>query len=319
MAMAAFRRSCAGFSAMPADRLLGPGGQAGRAGDWQTICAASARVAAGDGPARAFFETWFRPIRVISETKPGGFFTGYFEPTLRGARTRGGAFAVPLYRRPPDLGDTRVRPFLDRAAIDKGALAGKGLELLWADDAIDVFFLHVQGSGRIVMADGTTVRLGYAGDNGHRYVPIGRILVERNVLKAEEVSLQSIREWLRANPSAATQVMQSNPRYIFFRVFEGEGPVGSAGVPLTPGRSLAVDPAHAPMGIPVWIDTTWPGPGDRPLRRLMIAQDTGAAIKGPGRGDVFWGAGAQAEEWAGAMKQPGLAVLLVPTAALPGP
>jgi membrane-bound lytic murein transglycosylase A len=309
-ALATFKRSCGTFAKLPADRPLGPDGIAGRAGEWQAICTASQRVEPSG--ARAFFETWFRPHRVTAEGREAGFYTGYYEPMVNGARQRGGRFTVPLYGRPGDLGDTRAKPYLDRTAIERGAMGSKAPVLFWLDDSVDAFFLQVQGSGQVRLPDGQVVRVGYAADNGHRYVPIGRVLVQRGMLKAEEVSLQSIRAWLRANPAAAPHVMHENPRFIFFRIVEGEGPVGSAGVALTPGRSLAIDPAHAPLGMPIWIDTTWPTSEARALRRLMIAQDTGAAIKGPGRGDIFWGAGAEAELWAGLMKQTGAAVLLVP-------
>lgn len=309
-ALAAFKRSCGAFAKLPADRTLGPDGIAGRAGEWHAICAAGARV---DGTgARAFFETWFKPHRVMAEGRPAGFFTGYFEPVVNGARQRTARYTVPLYGRPSDLGDVRAKPYLDRAAIETGVMGAKAPVLFWLDDAIDAFFLQVQGSGQVRLPDGAVARVGYAADNGHRYVPIGRVLVERGALKADEVSLQTIRAWLRANPARAAEVMRTNPRFIFFRALDGEGPVGSAGVALTPGRSLAVDPAHVPMGVPVWIDTTWPAPGAPVLRRLMVAQDTGAAIKGAGRGDVFWGAGAEAEHWAGHMKQQGATILLVP-------
>jgi membrane-bound lytic murein transglycosylase A len=313
-ALGALRRSCAALLAQPADRPVGAGGVAGTAGQWRAACTAA--QSAKDGDARDYFEGQFRPYRVRAADGKDGLFTGYYEPTLRGAKARGGRYTVPIYRRPPDL-DPKAGPYLDRAAIDAGALAGKKLELAWVDDAIDAFFLQVQGSGRIELAGGEVMRVGYAGDNGRKYVPIGRVLIERGVFKPDEVSLQSIREWLRANPKQAPALMRENPRYIFFRVLETDGPIGAGGVALSAGRSLAVDPAFIPLGAPLWLDTTWPGPEAKPLRRLVVAQDTGSAIKGAVRGDVFWGLGPEAEWYAGQMRQPGAYFLFLPVGITP--
>ncbi len=308
-ALVALRRSCAKLAAQPADRPVGANGVGGNAGQWRAACAAA--QAAKDDEARGYFEQQFRAYRVQPADGKDGLFTGYYEPSLRGSKTRGGRYTVPIYRRPPDW-DPKGGPYPDRAAIDAGALAGKKLELAWAEDAIDVFFLQVQGSGRIELPDGQMMQVGYAGDNGRKYVAIGKILIERGVYKPEEVSLQSIRDWMRANPKQAPALMRENPRYIFFRVLETGGPIGAGGVALSPGRSLAIDPAFMPMGAPLWLDTTWPGPEAKPLRRLVVAQDTGSAIKGPVRGDVFWGPGAEAERHAGQMRQPGTYFLFLP-------
>ena len=195
--------------------------------------------------------------------------------------------------------------------IDAGALAGRGLELLWAADPVDAFFLHVQGSGRVIFPDGRVQRVGFAGSNGHSFYAIGRALIEEGIVSREESSMQKIRDWLRANPDKAREVMQRNARYIFFRTIDGDGPIGAQGVPLTPGRSLAVDSSLLPLGVPLWLDTTWPAT-DKPLRRLMVAQDVGSAIKGAVRGDFFWGSGEPALEQAGRMKQTGRYYLLLP-------
>jgi membrane-bound lytic murein transglycosylase A len=208
--------------------------------------------------------------------------------------------------------DGKFVPYPTRSEIDAGALAGKGYELLWVDDAVDAFFLHVQGSGRVVMEDGKVVRLGFAGRNGHSYVAIGRELIEQGAIPRERMSMQAIRAWLAAHPDQAGPVMASNPSFIFFRIIDGEGPIGAEGVPLTPGRSLAVDPEFVPLGLPIWLDTTDPLDPRQPLRRLVVAQDTGAAIKGPVRGDLFWGFGENAAARAGAMKQQGRYFLLLP-------
>lgn len=280
----------------------------GLAADWEGPCAAAATVADDDEAARGYFATWFAAFAVANGGGAEGMFTGYFEPELRGARHEGGAYRFPLYRPPPDL--PADDPYLSRAEIDGGALSGRGLEILWLDDAVDAFFLHVQGSGRVRLGNGDVVRAGFAGHNGHEYVAIGRVLVDEGELALEDVSLQSIRAWLRAHPVRTAAIMARNPRYIFFRELDGAGPIGAGGVALTPGRSLAVDRAYVPLGLPVWLDTTWPGT-KRPLRRLVIAQDTGRAIVGPIRGDLFWGPGAEAEDQAGHMRERGRYFLLL--------
>jgi membrane-bound lytic murein transglycosylase A len=244
---------------------------------------------------------------------------------------------VPLYGRPPDLvsvdlgsfredlkgrriagrvEEGKLVPYADRQAIEQGALAGHDLELVWVDDPIDAFFLQIQGSGRVRLADGGELRVGYAGENGHPYYAIGRELVKRGALRKEEVSMQSIRRWLEEHPDEAPAVLATNASYVFFQVIEGEGPLGAEGIPITAGRSLAVDRKHWPLGVPLWVDTAAPaaqkGAPDRPLRRLVIAQDTGGAIRGPIRGDVFWGASDEAAEIAGRMKHPGRLWVLLP-------
>lgn len=337
-ALPAFRRSCARLTALPDDTDLGGAGFAGKVVDWRPACAAAAKVPAGNqAAARAFFERWFRPAAITRGGDPLGLFTGYYEPLLRGSRKRGGRYTVPLYMRPSDLisvdlgqfRDTlqgqriagrvvngRLLPYPDRAAIDKGALAGRKLELVWVDDPVDAFFLEVQGSGRIELAEGGELRVGYAGQNGHPYFAIGKDLIERGALRPEEVSLQSIRRWLAAHPKEAAAVLHRNPSYVFFQKIEGEGPLGAQGVVLTPGRSLAVDRSQIPLGVPLWLSAGIPGPRegdpDRKLRRLLIAQDTGGAIQGPVRGDVFWGHSEEAAEIAGRMKHRGRLWVLLP-------
>jgi peptidoglycan lytic transglycosylase A len=340
-ALAAFRRSCARIAVLPAGEALGEAGLAGRATEWQEVCAAAILVPGRDRrTAWAFFERAFLPVAASNHGERSGLFTGYYEPTLHGSRKRGGRYTVPLYRRPPelvtvDLGLFRdewkgrriageisrgaLVPYPDRAAIRAGALAGRGLELAWVDDPIDAFFLEIQGSGRIELAEGGAMRVGYAAQNGQPYFAVGRDLVERGALKPEEVSLQSIRAWLLAHPGEAPQVMARNRSYVFFEEQRGEGPLGAERVILTPGRSLAVDLQYLPLGIPVWLDGRAPaareGAPDRPLRRLLVAQDTGGAIRGPVRGDVFWGHGEEAAAVAGRMRHPGRIWLLLPRSA----
>jgi membrane-bound lytic murein transglycosylase A len=338
-------RSCRRIAGLPDEAAIAArqegAGFAGTAAHWKPACAAAAAVPAGDdAAARAFFERWFRPMAATNGGDPLGLFTGYYEPLLHGSRKRGGRFTVPLYVRPPelvtvDLGDFReslkgqriagkvedgaLVPFPDRGAIEEGALAGRGLELVWVDDPVDAFFLHVQGSGRVRLAEGGEMRVGYAAQNGHPYFAIGRDLIERGALRQEEVSMQSIRAWLEAHPKEAAAVMARNASYVFFQELEGEGPLGAEGVPLTPGRSLAVDLKFMPLGMPVWLSSGMPGvregEADRKLRRLLVAQDTGGAIRGPVRGDVFWGHGEEAAEIAGRMKHRGRLWVLVPVSA----
>nr|WP_245593604.1 murein transglycosylase A [Azospirillum halopraeferens] len=338
-AVPALIRSCATLGGRAADRPVGPDGIAGTVADWQAPCSRLAALPPDDhATARAFFEEWFTPYAAANGTDRDGLFTGYYEAELRGSRTPHPDFPVPLYRRPADLVsveladfgdrwkgdriagrvvDGRLRPYEDRAAIESGALKDRGLELLWVDDPIGAFFLHIQGSGRITLADGGEVRVGYAGQNGHRYFAIGKALIDRGELTREEVSLQTIRDWLLARPSEAGAVMNLNPSYVFFRELEEEGPVGAQGVVLTPGRSLAVDRRYLPYGAPVWLDAEDPVDGTLRVQRLMVAQDTGGAIRGPVRGDVFWGHGADAELRAGRMKSRGSYYLLLPRGVIP--
>jgi membrane-bound lytic murein transglycosylase A len=279
---------------------------------WQSACAALARVPDGEPiAARAYFEQWLRPWRATNNGEARGLFTGYYEAELRGARQPSAVNAVPIYALPDDLvtadlglwraelrgqritGKVQanaLRPYEDRAAIDAGALGGRAAVIAWVDSAADAFFLHIQGSGRVLLDDGGVVHVGFAGQNGHAYVAIGRLLADRGAIARDAVTMQSIRAWMAANPAAATALMAENPSYVFFRELDGPGPVGAQGTVLTPGRSLAVDPAFVALGTPLWLDAEHPAGGQR-LRRLVIAQDTGGAIKGPVRGDLFWGYG----------------------------
>lgn len=339
-ALAAFVRSCAKpLPATPKQAGLRRPAQLGAGtDDWAQVCQAARAVPAGDAArARAFFERLFTPYEGVDSRGGDALVTGYYEPIVPGALQPGGRYRSPLYRPPPelvsiDLGqfrDTlagerlvgrieqgRVVPMPSRAEIEAGAFKNRGLEIAWLADPIDAFFLHIQGSGRLKLDDGRTIGVGYAGKNGHAYTAIGRELVRRGALAADAVSMQTIRAWLKQNPAAAPALMAENASFVFFRLSDGEGPVGSQGAVLTPGRSLAVDPAYLPFGLPVWIETADPLAPASPLTRLAIAQDTGGAIKGPLRFDLFWGAGAQAEAAAGAMKSRGRAVLLAPKRAV---
>jgi len=322
--------------------------------DWKPPCEAAGDVAKGDNKAaRALFEHWFQPY-LAGNNEEEGLFTGYYEAELHGSRQESERYWVPLYRRPNDLvtidlglfrddlrgrrlagriRDRRLVPFEARAQINGGALKGKDLELLWVDDPADAFFLHVQGSGRVILDDGSVVRVGYDGQNGHSYVSVGRKLVDYGEMELDQVSMQSIRSWLEAHPERSEKLLEINPSFIFFRAAPVQdpeaGPPGAQGVPLTPGRSIAVDHAFMALGVPLWLDTTEPAakmaddPGPArafpPLRRLLVSQDTGGAIRGPVRGDFFWGFGEDAEEKAGRMKQSGRYYLLFPKTVRPNP
>lgn len=342
-AVPAFLRSCRRIAYLPDDAPLA-GGYAGRAGAWKPVCAAAALLPAGDrAAARRFLEVSFRPFAIHNHRSLLGLFTGYYEPLLHGSTRKHGRYTVPLYARPPelvmvDLGrfrdslagqriagkveDGALVPYPDRRTIDAGALAGRKLEIVWVDDPVSAFFLHVQGSGRVRLEDGRELRLGYAAQNGHPYTAIGRELIGRGALEAKDVSLQTIRAWLAAHPAEARAVMEKNASYVFFQSQTGEGPLGAGGEPLTPGRSLAVDLVHHALGVPVWLAAGMPSPRegerDRKLRRLLVAQDTGGAIRGPVRGDVFWGFGNEAEAIAGRMKHQGRMWVLLPKTLPPG-
>lgn len=336
-ALAAFRRSCARFASLPDDRPVGTDAAPVAAGDWKKACAGLETQAKGASAdeLRAAFAAHFTPYRASDRGDTEGLFTGYFEAELDGARNPGGRYGHPIYARPDDhivanLGrfDPELQgrsivgrvesgalvPYPDRGEIEAGLLADRGLELFWATDSVDVFLLQVQGSGRINLPDGTVARVGFAAHNGRPYKSIGRALIDRGELESHQASWQGIRGWIEANPDRAAELFAVNPRFIFFREIEGEGPIGAQGVALTPGRSLAIDPAFVPLGTPIWLDTTWPSDANRPLRRLMVAQDTGGAIKGPIRGDFFWGFGAPALAEAGRMRSRGGYYLLLPNA-----
>ncbi|MFO1315302.1 MAG: MltA domain-containing protein [Burkholderiales bacterium] len=316
---------------------------------WQAPCAAGERVDGADPAAvRAFFVEHFSPYRVASSDGSAvGLVTGYYEPLLRGSRARTTEFAVPLYATPDDLltvelGDLypelkgkRVRgrvsgrkvvPYWSRAEIERDAATFAGKPLVFVDDPVEAFFLEIQGSGRIALPDGTIVRLNYADQNGHPYRSVGRVLIDRGELTREGASMQAIRAWALAHPDRARELLDENPSYVFFREAPPhapgsldariDGPQGALGVPLLARRAIAVDPRSIPLGAPVYLATTMPLSA-APLERLVLAQDTGGAIRGPVRADFFWGFGENAAREAGRMKQDGRMWLLWPKGAPP--
>ncbi len=300
---------------------------------------------ASDGAARAFFETHFRPARIARLGETAGFLTGYYEPVAEGSLTPSDVFKYPLYRRPPDLvtgarhrpgrkaggraaawrkdADGARLPYYDRAAIEDGALAGKGLEICWLKSPVDAFFIQIQGSARIRLQDGRLLRVNYDAHNGQPYTPVGRVLIERNLVPREEMSMHRIRQWMDAFPEQAKEVRRQNRSFVFFRVkrlAETDEAIGGQGVSLTPRRSIAVDAKLHVYGTPFWIEAELPLDADgslRPWRRLTVAQDTGSAILGPARADIYFGAGEEAGRIAGRIRHPGRFVVLLPRAVDP--
>jgi membrane-bound lytic murein transglycosylase A len=330
----AFAKSCARMAKKPADAAVSRIKKAGTYGDWQAICSRFSAIDQTDRTAlQTFFESHFQPYQVLAGSEEEGLFTGYYEAALRGSLARSGPFQTPLHIRPDDLvmvnlGEFReelkgqriagrviegnLKPYEPRADIVAGRWPHNDKVLVWVDDPVDAFFVQVQGSGVVEMDDGRVLRIGYAGQNGHPYYAIGRELVTRGQMTKEQVSLQTIRAWLEENPDQALEIMNTNKSYVFFKTLEGEGPLGGEGVALTPERSLAIDSSLLPYGVPVWVDIAAPLAGEPPLKRLMVAQDTGGAIRGPVRGDVFWGFGPRAEYLAGHMKSQGRYWVLFP-------
>lgn len=329
-ALAAFRLSCGALAKKAASDGMGGSGYAGTVGDWVEAC----NQLSGTSNAREFFERNFTPFAVVAAGK--GLFTGYYEPELRASRIRHDAYRIPVFGLPSDLVSVdlgkfrdewkgeqiagrieghKLMPYATRAEIDVRGLSNAPV-LFYADDPIAVFFLHIQGSGRVVFDDGSRARVGYAGKNGRPYTAIGRTLIDRGALTKDSVSMPAIRAWLKSHPKDAQAVMQTNQSYTFFALLPAgdasQGSKGTQGVPLTAGASLAVDNRIHPLGVPLFLVTTLPGKAPKPFHQLLIAQDTGGAIRGAVRGDIYWGTGAEAERLAGAMKSEGTLFVLLP-------
>lgn len=317
----AFRKNCAVLKNRPS---------------WISVCDAAASLQNPDAAqAKSFFEQHFQPYRLANaDGSDKGLITGYFEPIIRGSTKPSSRYRYPVYGVPgdlisvdlgelyPQLKHMRLRgrlegqklvPYYSRKQIDGESSPLKGDEILWADDAIDLFFLQIQGSGKVALDNGETVRIGYADQNGYPYQSIGRILVERGEIPLEKASMAGIKDWARNHPEKLEELLDNNPSYIFFRFLPNTlpDPPGALGIPLTPGRSIAVDARVIPLGAPVYLSTTWPD-SEKPLNRLMLAQDTGGAIKGEVRADVYWGSGRAAGELAGKTRQRGRLWILLP-------
>jgi membrane-bound lytic murein transglycosylase A len=308
----------------------------------KSVCdRAFAALPLDENGAQKFFEDNFRPLRINKLSDTAGFLTGYYEPIIEGSRVPTGQFAAPLYRRPPNLvvagrrklgdafpskgvkvgrrvGRRKIVPYYDRGEIENGALDGWHLEICWLHDPVDVLFAQIQGSARIRLEDGTILRVNYDSHNGWPYTPVGRVLIERSQVPKDEMSMQRIREWMEANPDAAKEVRAQNKSYVFFRITDlatEDEAVGAEGVPLVPGRSIAVDRALHIYGTPFFIAADLPIANEKTatkFRRLVVAQDTGSAIVGPARADIYFGAGDEAARMAGRIKNPGDFLMLLP-------
>ncbi len=335
-AFATFLHSCAALAQPPAE--IGPVSSPVLRAGLNRACAAarSLRTSTPSGlVARLFFEANFQPFAILPQARPTGFLTGYYEPEVEGSRVPTDTYTVPVYGRPPDLvpvrpqadgnkgavfrnDGTRLVPYWNRAAIEDGALAGRGLEICWLKDPVDLFFMQIQGSARVRLPDGGVLRLNYDGHNGQPYVPVGRLLIERGQVPREQMSMDRIRAFMEADPVAGRALRRENPSFVFFRAVPlaaGEGALGAQGVGLTAGRSIAVDRELHTYGTPIFIDARLPlrsEVADTPFQHLMIAQDTGSAIVGPARADIFFGAGDQAARIAGRLRDPGNFFLLLP-------
>ncbi len=329
---AVFRRSCREMLEQGSG-FKRPVRFGGSPSSWRGVCLGAFE----SGNARDYFERSFRAYRVHDPERPNGLFTGYYEPEVDGSRTQSATFHVPIYRRPSDLVafregdesgsglaygrfvDGKPSPYLTRREIEQGALAGKALEIVWLKDWADAFFIQIQGSGRVRLAEGGAMRLSYAAKSGLPYTSIGGRLVERGVLSPEAMSMQAIRAWMARHPREARDLMWENQSFVFFREVDLEDPalgaLGAQHVQLTPRRSLAVDRSLWMFGTPVWLDTEAPTGNEgrsESFRQLLVAQDTGSAIRGLARGDVFWGFGDAAAAVAGPMKSPGIMAVLLP-------
>ena len=316
-ALAVFKNSCA-VRVKQKKEPTKPSRISPRLEQWRSVCAQAASTPADARSARHFFEEYFTPVALTNNGKHDGLITGYYVPSFAASAKQSAQFATPVYALPKDV--KKGVPYYTRSEIRRGALAGRGLSIAWAQDPIELFFAEIQGSAELVMEDGSKRYIGYAGKNNHAYTAIGKLLLDEGALNKQNVSMQSIKQWLRNNPSQANRIMDANESYVFFRLLKEGSPPGAQGVPLVAGRSLAVDARNLAYGLPVYLTTTLPqtssGDGGE-FSRLMIAQDTGGAIKGSVRADVFWGSGQHAEWVAGNMKQRGEMVVLVPRQLVP--
>lgn len=342
--LATFQRSCQTFLRMQPEDLVGSQQISMKAKEWLPICHAAQALDSKSKSQKAsqqFFEKWFVPISWYDKKQLTGLFTGYYLPYFPGSLTKTETYPVPIYGLPSNLvtinledfdpalaprvlvgrlENNKVLPYYSREQINRGMLKDKAPVLVWVKSHIDRLFLEIQGSGTIELEDGRLINLNYAGENGAPYFAVGRVLVEKGVMTKETASMQGIRAYLEAHPDDILPVLNKNKSFVFFRTLNQATALGAQGVELTPGYSLAVDRRWVPLGMPIWLDTTRPGlktESPQKLQRLMIAQDTGGAIRGPVRGDVFWGGGDKATYIAGKMKNKGQYWLLVPRSMLP--
>jgi membrane-bound lytic murein transglycosylase A len=335
-----FRRSCRAVTATAGQPPAGAGRKPLGTSLREPCSAAKATDIPTDAKARAFFETRFRPVRISRLGETDGFVTGYYEPIIDGSRTRTDVYTVPVYRRPSNLfvrgftqsapslpnsgpvyrkiGRRKLVPYYDRAEIEDGAIAGRGLEICWLKSQTDLLFTQIQGSARVRLEDGSMLRINYDSYNGYPYTAVGRILIERNIIPKDQMSMQRIRQWMNENPEGAKELRRQNRSYVFFhevKLSDNDEAVGAQGVPLAPGRSIAVDKSLHVYGTPFFIEGELPIQSEQaktPFHRLMIAQDTGSAIVGPARADLYFGAGPEAGRVSGRLRHNMNFVMLVP-------
>lgn len=337
--MTAFQVSCNFFLKAPPEKIVGSDLIHLNARDWRPACEAAAMLKTPhtQKKIKRFFETWFEPVEFYNEKPLTGLFTGYYVPLVKGSLTRTPRFNIPIYAVPNNLitmtphdfdptlkkkplvgrmiDGNRMVPYYSSEEIDQGAIADKAAVIAWVDNRVDRLFLQIEGSGRIELPDGSILNINYAGQNGAPYTAIGSVLIKQGVLTKETVSMQTIRAYLKAHPEQVSPILNANKSFVFFKASEQLDALGAQNVPLTPGYSLAVDQNWIPLGVPIWLTTTRPDAyheKEHPFKRLMIAQDIGGAIRGPVRGDIFWGAGEKAANIAGKMKQTGIYWMLLP-------
>lgn len=336
-ALTSFLQSCKEILSRDDNAPFSTTKEAGTVKNWKNICLQASQVQPNNQQAsKQFFENWFTPYAINNNFHASGLFTGYYLPLLRGSLKQDAKYTVPVYGLPRDwvrvnlaafnsdlpdkriigqLKNHRLLPYPDRIAINQGAIHTTAPILLWVDDAVALFFAQIQGSTLVDLPNGKRLLLGYAGSNGHPYTAIGKVMIDHHLLDRASVSMQTIKAWLKAHPEQQDDILNQNASYVFFQLLNNKAPFGSEHVPLTPKRSLAVDTHYIPLGAPVWLDTTFPqNPGNNNVtfQHLLIAQDTGGHIKGVIRGDVYWGAGEQADYIAGHMKNKGKIWLLLP-------
>ncbi len=338
LALKSFQQSCSQILKLPPNSAFGKLPEIPPTQKWQAICLAAVKISTADQKsARQFFEQWFDPYQVKNNFNPKGLFTGYYLPLIQGNLNAAGAYTIPIYGLPndlisvnlglfkPELTGKKIRgrvqnqtlvPYPDRAQINNGAINGKAPVLFWTNDAVQLFFTQIQGSGLIQLPNNKTELIGYAGENGRPYTAIGKILIQKKALTKDIVSMETIQDWLHKNPQQINSILNQDASYVFFRVLKGISPVGSQQIPLTPQRSLAVDTHYIPLGAPLWLVSTVPNKNSNtnptPYQHLLIAQDTGGAIVGIIRGDIYFGPGIDAAFMAGHMKNSGKYWILLP-------
>ncbi|KTD26286.1 murein transglycosylase A [Legionella israelensis] len=333
----AFKTSCKAFLKQNPDRKAGSSQIPMQVKDWQQVCRSAMDVSpVTNKNARLFFQRWFTPVEFYEDKPVEGLFTGYYSPLLKGSLIQSEEYSVPLYGLPSNLVNVNLElfdetlrhrringrvengklvPFYTRKEINKGAIKDTAEVIVWVDDAIDRQFLEIQGSGVVELEDGQRIYVGYAGENGASFTPLARILIDKGVMTKDNASMQGIKRYLKSHPEEKNKILNQNKSFVFFQKLGRDAAYGAQGVALTPGYSLAVDRKWVPLGTPIWLNTTSPGTqsdSENRLQRLMIAQDVGGAIRGPVRGDVYWGAGKKATNVAGRMKNKGYYWLLLP-------